>query len=183
MDIWSGAKIAGAIGGLIWAGLAIINAIKKPSLHAVLEVAQAEARKGARLFYQINVHLTAMDGGGRLETVHLTHERVMQIGVDIKYALNEYVDHDLLLLSDEAFIERIKQLGGPEADPPPIRLDQLVLKKGKTVSLTFAGSVPFVLSNAQLKLIPIEGWKLDIVSSLGSSHFKVFEPRRIRRGN
>lgn len=180
MDIWSGIKIIGAIGGIIGAGFAIIQSVKKPSLHVVLEVAQAEARKGARLFYQINAHLTACDGGGILEKVHLTHERVMQIGVDVKYAL-AYVDEDLLLLSDEAFIERLKQLGGPEADPPPLRLDRLVLKKGKTVSLTFAGSVPFVLSNHQLQLIPIEGWKLDFVSSIGSSHFKVFEPRCIRR--
>lgn len=182
MDLWTATKIAGAVAGLIWAALAIIHAVKKPSLHGVLEVAQAEARKGARLFYQINLHLTALDGNGMLQSVHLTHERVMQIGVDIKYALNEYVEKDLLLLSDDAFIERIKQLGGPDADPPPVRLDQVVLKKGKTVSLTFAGSVPFVLSNTQLKLIPLEGWKLDIVSSLGASHFKVFEPRRMRRG-
>ena len=175
MDIGTGFKIAGILGGLVLAGVAIVQAVKKPSLHVDLEVAQAEIRKGARLFYQINVHLTALDGGGMLETVHLTHERVMQIGVDIKYALSEYVEKDLLLLSDEAFIERLKQLG-----EEPQRLDQLVLKRGKRVSLTFAGSIPFVLSNAQLKLIPLEGWKLEITSSLGEALFGVFQPRRPR---
>lgn len=178
MDVWDTLKLVVAGLGLVASSLLVLHLFRKPTLQVTVESAVAEPRSGPRLYYQINLTLRALYGPVTLQRIRLTHERVPGTQLQVNYALGEYVTRDLLALPTDAFLaETQHHLGDkPSSRPRSIRLPGLTLAKGKRQALTFAGFIPFIASNRQLDLIPIEGWDLEFATSAGVEHVAVFTP-------
>lgn len=178
MDHWELLTLVIAGIALVLGPLLVLQYLRKPVLQVRLASAHAEPRSGPRLYYHVNLVVRALHGPVTLQRIRLTHERVPGTQLQVNYALGEYVERDLLALSTEEFLaETQHHLGDhPASLPPSIRLVGLTLKKGKALSLTFAGFIPFIASNRQLDLIPIEGWDLEFVTSAGVEHVGVFQP-------
>lgn len=180
MDVWDLSKLLIAGAALVLSPLLIINYLRKPALRVTVESALAEPRSGPRLYYHINLRLKALHGPVTLQRIKLSHPRVPGTQLQVNYALGEHVTRDLLDLPSEEFLAQTQHhLGdGPSSRPPSIRLPGLTLKKGKELAVTFAGFIPFIASNRQLDLIPIDGWDLEFLCAEGTEHVTVFEPYR-----
>lgn len=176
MDVWELLKQAAAVLGLIGSALLVLQFLRKPALQFTVDLAQAEPRSGPRLYYQINLTLRALHGPVTLERIRLTHQRVPGTQLHVNYALGEYVTRDLLALPLDDFLAQTHHHLGEKQGAPSIRLPGLTIPKGKRMALTFAGFIPFLMSNWQLDLIPIEGWDLEVVTSAGIEHAEVFSP-------
>lgn len=180
MDVWDLCKLLLALIGLVASPLLVINLLRKPTLQIVVELALAEPRSGPRLYYHINLRLKALYGPVTLQRIKLSHPRVPGTQLQVNYALGEYVTRDLLALPTAEFVAQTQhQLGDkPTSLPPSIRLPGLTLKKGKRLEVTFAGFIPFIASNRQLDLIPVDGWDLEVLTSEGTEHVTVFDRYR-----
>lgn len=180
MDYWDLLKLLIALVGLVLSPFLVIDYLRKPALRVTIESALAEPRAGPRLYFQINLTLKALYGPIVLRCVKLSHPRVPGSLMHLNYGLGEYVTRDLLDLPTEAFLALTQHHLGdnPSSSPPSLRLPGLSLSKGECLSLTFAGIIPFIASNRQLDLIPIEGWDLEFLSSAGMEHVDVFTPYR-----
>lgn len=180
MDVWDLIKLLIALVGLVLGPLLILNYLRNPTLQVVIESAVADPRTGPRLYYHINLRLKALYGPITLQRIKLSHPRVPGTQLQVNYALGEHVTRDLLALTNEEFLAQTQHHLGdkPSALPPSIRLPGRTLQKGKALPLTFAGFIPFITSNRQLELIPIDGWELEITHSGGIDHFEVFDSYR-----
>lgn len=176
MDVWDLVKLGVAVLGLIGSALLVLQFLRKPALQVTVDLAQAEPRSGPRLYYQINLTLRALHGPVTLQRIRLTHQRVPGTQLHVNYALGEYVTRYLLALPLDDFLAQTQHHLGEKPGVPSIRLPGLTLARGKRMALTFAGFIPFLMSNRQLDLIPIEGWDLEVVTSAGVEHAEVFAP-------
>lgn len=178
MDVLESLKLVVAVLGLVASSWFVVQLFRKPTLQVTIEAAVAEPRSGPRLYYHINLTIRALHGPVTLQRIRLSHERVPGTQLQVNFALGEYVVRDLLALPSDAFqLETQHQLGDkPSSRPPSIRLPGLTLAKGKRQALTFAGFIPFIASNRQLDLIPIEGWDLEFTTSAGVERVEVFTP-------
>lgn len=170
--------LLGAIAGMVGAAFLLFLVLRRPGLRVEVLQGVGMRRAGPRLCYHLNLRLTALGSPCTLQRVKLSHPRVPNNILFVNYAMGQLVTEDLLGLDDEEFTARTKHTLEPmnPEQLPSIRLPGMQLRRGKKQELTLVGHIPFLLSNKQRELIPIEGWELEFKTSVGETVVEVFEP-------